>query len=101
MTITETSDRRTLADRIADMVRAKNLCTPHGGDVVRIEDSKKRAIYEVAFAKPRNLDGKISIYSDHFLLVRYQTRYQNLPPKGNIVFKSEKDLAAFIDSIPS
>lgn len=97
----DTSERRLLADRIATVITSKRLTSPHGGDVTRRKDSKSRDIYEVAFAQPRNLDGTVAIYSDHFLLVRYQTRYKNLPPKGNIVFKSEAALVEFLDSIPS
>lgn len=96
---TETkSARAQLAERIASKIRDLSICNPYGGDVTKTKDSKNREIYSVLFSKPRNLDGSVAIYSDHFMLLRYKTRIQTLPHNGNQVFKDEKSLIEFIET---
>jgi hypothetical protein len=87
------SDRALLADRLAALVREKRMTAPFGGDVTRGKRS-----YDVLFAKPRTLDGLVSVFSPRFILV--QCTGSAAPGYGwNAVYENEAAATAFLLNI--
>jgi hypothetical protein len=89
------SARQELAERIADFINENEINSPFGGDVSLYRGGKVPC-YVTAFAKPRVLDGTVSVYSPKFIQVRYQTGYRQLPASDSIVFSSEADALTFL-----
>lgn len=85
------SQRSELATEIAAYVADNGLAEVYGGDVV-----KNGRYYTILFSKCRTLDGAINFYGPKFVLVKYQTAFQDLPRNDNRVFTSIKDALNFL-----
>jgi len=91
------SARSLIAQRLAELVHDKDMVQIYGGEVRQI--SGKGKPYEVAFSRARVLDGGISVYSEKFIQVRYQTAYRAMPHQDSRVFLSEKDATEFLTAL--
>jgi hypothetical protein len=87
------SDRSELADRLAEVIIAKRMTAPFGGDV-----TKGKKSYDILFAKPRTLDGLVQVYSPKFILIMCQGR---AAPgyEWREVYENEADAVAFLNAV--
>jgi hypothetical protein len=91
------SARSLIADRLVELVHDKDLMQVYGGDVR--QGAGKGKPYNVGFSRARVLDGEISVYSEKFIQVRWQTAYRDMPHTGSLVFLSEKDAQEFLTAL--
>jgi hypothetical protein len=83
------SERREIAERLAQFIRDNNLANPFGGDV---ENSKDKRHYAVLFSVPAILDGIIRVYSPKFIAINCQGRLCN----HDAVYDSEANATEFM-----
>lgn len=89
------SPRHSIALELADTCRFGGLSDSYGVMVTKNELNGK-TFWNVTFCKAVNLDGEIRVYSPKFIMIKWQTRYKHLAPKGSQVFKSADGAKLFI-----
>lgn len=85
------SERKDLAQRIADVINNGRLSSPYGGQV-----STQGRCYVVGFSVPVLLDGEVKVYSHKFIQVKFTTLIRDLPHKSSRVYGSEGDVIQFL-----
>ena len=87
------SERAKVAERLAQIIRERDLTHPFGGDVTKTIGPTGRVYYAVGFSRPATLDGVVCVYSDKWILVETRGHMQ-MKEK----FSSEEDAAEFLQS---
>lgn len=87
------SPRQRATGEIYAALEKFDLLRPYGDDRGYSQDKKYRTLL---FCRPANLDGEIRVYSPKWILVSWQTRYHNLPHKGQEKFTSVKETIDFL-----
>jgi hypothetical protein len=86
------SERSDLAGRLATIIVEGRMCNPFGGEVTRSADKRS---YQVLFAKPRVLDGLVTVYSAKFILIQTDGPMAQL----NAVYESEEAATAVLRAL--
>lgn len=89
------SERNQVANRLAILIRECGLVNPYGGEVEQDKRSKGKP-YNVAFSRPGDLDGKLSIYSPKFIRFKFLARSQ---AEQSFVVESEENAIASLQAI--
>ena len=85
------SERREIAERLAQHISINGLTTPYGGDVIKNGNK-----YTILFSKPAVLDGAINVYGDRFIQITFQTQFRDLPNRASYVYENESNALAFM-----
>lgn len=94
-----TSIRQEVAQNIADTCTFGNLNESYGVSCEKSTDKKGKTHWSVLFAKARNLDGVVRVYSPTFILISWQgatAKAAGLPFEGRQVCRSEAEAKAFL-----
>ncbi len=95
MECTNISERNQVANRLAAFIFESGLTNPYGGDVEQDKRSKGKP-YNVAFSRPGDLDGQLSIYSPKFIRFKFLARSQG---QQSFVVESEENAIEVIKAI--
>jgi hypothetical protein len=95
MECTNISERNQVANRLAILLCECGLANPYGGDVKQDKRSRGKP-YNVAFSRPGDLDGQLSIYSPKFIRVKFLARSQG---EQSFVLESEENAIEAIQAI--
>jgi hypothetical protein len=82
------SPREELAQELLDVCIFGGLDEVYGATKDKRIDAKGKTYWSILFCKARVLDGAIKVYSEKFILIKWQTAYRDLPAVGQEVFKS-------------
>lgn len=69
---------------------------PHCGKPTRMSDKQGKTYWDVAFKKLDLVDGTIKVYSEKFILVKWQTQFRDMPHQGQEVFKNVNAAKSFL-----
>lgn len=89
------SERNQVANRLATFIFECGLTNPYGGDVKQDKRSKGKP-YNVAFSRPGDLDGQLSIYSPKFIRFKFLARSKG---EQSFVLESEENAIEAIQAI--
>lgn len=89
------SKRSDFADDFAEFLKTNGLDEVYGVDLA-LREIKGKKVYEMTFCIARILDAFVRIYSENFIMVKWQTQYRDMPQFGQEVFKSVDEAKAFI-----
>lgn len=95
-TVIPQSPREQCAERLANFAVCADLAQVYAGGYAKRTDKKGKPYWSVNLCKARTLDAEIMVYSDRFLVLKWQTAYRQLPARGSEIFKKEEDLKAFL-----
>jgi len=90
------SPRQDVAQELVETIMFGGLDEVCGCNMSKETDNKGKSYYSVSFCKARNLDGVVKVYSPKFVLVKWQTQYRDMSPKGQEVFKNVWDAKSFL-----
>jgi hypothetical protein len=93
-----TSPREDVAQELLETIKFGGLDEVYGASLSKEVDAKGKSFYSVTFCKSRVLDGVIKVYSERFVMVKWQTQYRDLPAKGQVVCKNSWDAKSLIQS---
>ena len=86
------SERRAIAERIADFVCDNELAQIFGGDV-----NGSGRFYSIGLSVARYLDGEVRVYSPRFILVRLAGAM--VGGEGSGVYTSVEDALAYLQAL--
>jgi hypothetical protein len=92
------SPRELVAEALRETCVFGGLTDAYGVIKTRTTGANGKKYWNVTFCKAVNLDGEIRVYSEHFILIKWQTRYKSLPAYGQQRFTSETEAKAFLCS---
>jgi hypothetical protein len=95
MESTNISERNQVANRLATLICEYGLASPYGGDVEQDKRSRGKP-YNVAFSRPGDLDGQLSIYSPNFIRFKFLARSQG---QQSFVVESQENAIEVIQGI--
>lgn len=90
------SAREDAVNEILEACGDFDLCQVYAGDTGLSEDKKYRY---VTICRARNLDGEIRVYTPKYILLKFETRYQNCPHKETVKFNSVEETIDFLRSV--
>jgi hypothetical protein len=82
------SPREELAQELLEVCIFGGLDEVYGANKEKATDAKGKTYWSISFCKARVLDGMIRVYSERFIMIKWDTAYRDLPQKGQEVFKS-------------
>jgi hypothetical protein len=89
------SIRQQVAQNLVDTCVFGGLNEVYGCNLRKNTD-QHQTFWESTFCKARNLDGSIRVYSPTFIMIKWVTRYSELPHKGKEIFHSEEAAKTFL-----
>lgn len=90
------SPRQDVAQELVETIMFGGLDEVYGCNMSKEIDAKGKSYYSLTFCKARSLDGVVKVYSPKFVLVKWQTQYRDMSPKGQEVFKNVWDAKSFL-----
>ncbi|HRC95212.1 MAG TPA: hypothetical protein PK317_00285 [Coprothermobacter proteolyticus] len=90
------SPREDVAQELLETVVFGGLDEVYGASKEKRTDAKGKSYWDVSFCKARTVDGTVKVYSEKFILVKWQTQFRDMPHQGQEVFKNVNAAKSFL-----
>ena len=89
-------ERCKVVENLVEFLIGESLDEVYGVQSSICRDSKNRPFANITFCKAFITYGVIMVYSDKYLIVKWQTQRRDLPFKGSRLFRDIPDAKQFI-----
>ena len=90
------SPRESVAQELYETCLFGGLNESYGASMGKRTDAKGKSYWDVSFCKARTVDGTVKVYSEKFILVKWQTQFRDMPHQGQEVFKNVNAAKSFL-----